>query len=180
MKANVSLVAFLFLIVSCLTTHAQTPQSIDKVTISNTQFSFYTAAVPLFVKLTPDINLILSFRFISDPVSGKLTGIRGLDLSVKSTDTCFAKDTLEMSFDNGKKLKIGTASPDICNQPLSGWFLLNQDQLDTLFAGKLRQLVYTNGKKKESTPVDIIHIDEQVYFLELKKVYDKLVPKDPA
>jgi len=160
----------------CQSDYAQTPQAINKTIIPNSNSINYYTALPFFLHLSAEKNILLSLTFSSDPQSGALTGIKGFDLFAKGVGKCFFEDTLEIIFENGSKMKLGTANPKICDEVISGWIRLPQEKQDTLFSDKIRQINYHNGESKESTTLDITDNHDKEFFLEVKKIYDTMVP----
>lgn len=144
--------------------------------IPNSNTSFYITAIPFGITFSDERKLALAFKFITNPETDELAGIRGFELFAKGFDTCFNNDTLNILLENGKKLILPSSNPLLCNQILSGWFLVSKEKLDTLFSSRITQITYKNGVLNESFTQDITGTDAREYFQTVKKIYDTKVP----
>lgn len=177
MEKKFLLIILFLTTLTCQAIFAQTPQGLNKYPIPNSKNSTYVPALPFMLQYSAEKSLMILPRFKSDKATDSLAGIIGFDFFAKGMGKCFQHDTLAMTFENGKKLIIRTVNPEICDQPNSGWSVLSNEDLTTLFSGKLQQILYTNGKTQETIIQDITTPADKEYFLVLKKVYDTMAMK---
>lgn len=181
MNSKAGLVVLIVSLLIAKTNIAQTPifsnpQTLNKIVSPEGKTVSYYAAQPFYLHITPEKQILLSLSFITNPNTGSITAIKGIELFAKNLGACFYKDTLEFVFDNGKKLVAATSNPKLCDQPISGWVVLNKPNLDTLFSSKIRQITYKNGESKETTELDITEGGEKSYFITLKNIIDSMFP----
>ena len=174
-----NLFVLLLLLFNCPGVFSQEVQDILKLSPPDSKLIVYGASYPFLVEFAPEKNLIIAIKFLADPETDVLKGIIGFELFAHGLGKCFINDTLKLAMANGKKITLKSSNPEICDKPISGWILLNKENLDTLFSAKLQQITYINGKTHESLSLDITEPEAKEYFLTLKKIYDLKVSKAP-
>jgi hypothetical protein len=181
MNFKVGIVVLIVFLLIAKTNIAQThvfsnPQSLNKIVSPEGKTVNYYAAQPFYLHIAPEKEILLAFSFIINPNTGSITSIKGFELFAKNLGACFYKDSLEILFDNGKKLIAPTSNPKLCDQQISGWVSLSKPNLDTLFSSKIKQITYKNGESKETTVLDITEAGEKSYFITLKNIIDSMFP----
>lgn len=171
---------FASLLILAYPSFSQTSLSINKIATSDPKISVYFASYPIMAKESDDKSIMLAPRFTTDTKTDSLSGISGLKVFAKGIGKCFLGDTLQLSFENGKKLTMVSASPMFCEQQLSGWFDMTKEELATLFSAPLIQINFKNTKTGETFIQDITEKQSQEYFREMKKVYDTMAMYKPA
>ncbi len=173
------LVILLLSAMVCKMSAAQTvtPLTINKNPIPNTTTASYYTSMPFMLHISGEKNIMLALVFTADQKNGDLTGIKGFDLFAKGLGNCFFQDSLQFVFENGQTLNLGTSNPKLCDQPISGWIMFGKKDIDTIFAANIRQVTYKNGLAKESTTLDITDPHDKSFFVDVKRVFNTMVPK---
>ena len=168
------------LLILCTKGFSQITPTINKLPTSDGKKSLYIASYPIMARESDDKSIMLAPQFTTDDKTDSLSGITGLKVFAKGIGKCFLHDTLQLSFENGKKLKMISASPIFCDQQLSGWFNMNKEELTTLFSSPIIQINFKNAKSGETFTQDFTDKNNQEYFIEIKKVFDMLAMQKPA
>lgn len=162
------------LITFSIAAFSQSPLSINKISTSDAKHFIYIASYPINVKGSAS-SMMLAPRFASDNETGTYSGMSGVQMFAKGLGKCFYRDTLLLFFKGGKKLKLTATSPQFCDQQLSAWFDMNKDQMALLSSLPLVQVRFTNSKTGEHFRQDVTEVYQQEYFIEIKRLNDKLL-----
>lgn len=176
MKLKLSVLPLVALLLLACPAFSQNVLSIDKLSTSDPKAFIYIANYPMTVKESNEKLIMLAMRFTSDKKTDSLTGMSGLQLFATGLGKCFLKDTLTLLFKTGETLKLTATSPEFCDQQLSAWFDMKKEDLATLFSTSIIQVNFKNSKTGEIFTQDVTDTDQQQYFIELKKVFDTMVP----